>query len=298
MNTDMSEVHEELLAFATETLGRNLTVEDRSREFGRKSITLKFTVPGGEAFYLKRHEERRLYETESIAYTKWIPKLRGTAEWHIPELVANSPELGAMLMTEVPGEILDECDARLDDRLAMHRAAGRLAAQIHQLKVDPDEVGPARLYGEETWANNLERGAPYLDSETLRWIERVSAANDLFEGLPIVPTHSDFSPRNWLINKSGETISPGLIDWERARPGYWLEDAARLVFDHWLKVPELRIAFFDGYGQSPTSAEDRQLNLICLSNALATVSWATEHGDFEFAEFGTRVLGLLREELE
>lgn len=180
----------------------------------------------------------------------------------------------------------------------MHRLAGRVASEIHQLDVDPHEAGTARLYGPDMWDRNIEAAVPYLDKETLRWIERTAAQENLFDGLSLVPTHCDFSPRNWLIDRSGGGLSLGLIDWERARPGYWLEDAQRFVFDHWQTEPRLRDEYFAGYGRSPSATEERQLNLICLSNALATVSWATEHGDLEFADFGRQVLAKLKNKFD
>lgn len=295
--TDTNSDHDALKSFAEDVLGQIAGFEDCSRGFGRKSVTWRITAAGQDVFYLKRHEERRLYETEQIVYTKWLPKLRDVSDWNSPELVGNSTELGALLMTSVPGEILEDSDASLDDQLRMHRSAGQLASQIHQLDVDASEAGPPRLYGPELWERYLQLAAPYLDSETLEWVEGIASQDDLFGGLSLVPTHSDFSPRNWLIHRSGANASLGLIDWERARAGFWLEDGHRLVFDHWRKEPRLRAAFYDGYGHSPTPTEERQLNVICLANALGTVPWAIDHGDFEFAEFGRRVLTLLKDEL-
>ncbi len=296
----MSEVpadRRELRAFAADALGSIRDVVDRSRSFGRRSATWKITVRDGEAFYLKRHEERRLFETELIVYTKWLPKLLAATELNSPSLVAVSQDLGALLLTEAPGEILEETDASTEDQIAMYCAAGRVASQIHQLDVDPHEAGPERLYDSLIWERYLAAAVPYLDAGTLRWIERTVADDDLFHGLDIVPTHADFSPRNWLIARDGPAVSFGLIDWERARAGYWPEDAQRLAFDYWLKEPRLREAYFEGYGRMPTLAEERQMNLICLANALGTVSWATEREDFEFAEFGRRTIELLRREL-
>lgn len=289
--------HERLRAFATATLGQVKTIEDCSRHFGRKSVTWRITARDGQLFYLKRHEESRLYVTERIIYTKWMPKLPKSHDWQTPEVVGDSAELGAFLLTAVPGEILEEADASIDEKRKMYCVAGQLAAEIHRLDVDAHEVGPARTYGRETWGGYFESAIPYLDSETLGWIERVLSGNDLFLGLSLVPTHCDYSPRNWLIDRSGGKVTLGLIDWERARAGYWLEDAQRLVFDYWLKDPELRTAFFEGYGRQPTPTEDRQMDLICLANALGTVPWAIEREDYAFAEFGRTVLRLVKERL-
>ncbi len=293
-NTPDNGSHDALRGFATQVLGSISTVEDRSRTFGRKSITWRVVTADGDAFYLKQHEERRLYHTELIVYSKWLPALRGAGDWQLPELADNSDELGALVLTEVPGDVLSESEPTPEDRLTMHWTAGRLAATIHRLDVDAEDAGPARTYDRSTWDQYLTAAAPHLDRELLQWIERTASGDDLFRGLQLVPTHSDFSPRNWLIDRSSDRLTLGVIDWERARPGYWLEDAVRMAFDDWAEEPALRMAFFDGYGRMPSSAEEHQLDLICLANAVATVSWATRQGDLEFAHFGREVITELR----
>lgn len=70
--------------------------------------------------------------------------------------------------------------------------------------------------------------------------------SDAWEGLEIVPLHCEFSPRNWLMFE-GKTLL-GIIDWERSRHGYYVEDFQRMVQDHWVLEPQLRDAFFSGYG--------------------------------------------------
>ncbi len=296
-NRSPQDVHEQLRSFATETLGSDLKITDRSRKFGRRSITWRLTAKGRAAYYLKKHEVRRHYEAEEIAYRTWVPELERSGKWHSPELVASSSELGALILTEAPGEVLDDSEIGLDDRLEMHRIAGWLAAQIHSLDVDASEAGPPRLYAQKMLGDHIELASSYFELETLQWLEKVAAIDNLFDSLEVVPTHSDYSPRNWLIHRRDGVISLGIIDWERARPGYWLEDAQRMAFDHWSENPQLRTAYFDGYGRVPNPVEERQLKLICLANAIGTVSWATEHGDTAFAQFGRRTLMLLKHSL-
>ena len=286
-----------LREFISLTLGRDYSIADRSRAFGRRSITWRIETADGAGYYLKRHENRPHYQAELVALTEWVPRLDRSNRWSAPEVVANSPELGALILTEVPGDILEEETVGIDVSIEMYRTAGWLAAQIHRLDVDPQDAGPPRLYDRDLFQLFIERASPYVDAETLHWVERVAARDDLFFGLPQVPTHSDYSPRNWLIQRSDSGISLGLIDWERARPSYWPEDVQRMANDHWLRDPVLRHAFFEGYGRQPTTMEEQQIRLVCLANALGTVPWAIEHGDTTFAEFGRRSLNRLKSEL-
>ena len=63
-----------------------------------------------------------------------------------------------------------------------------------------------------------------------------------------------------------------------------------------LERPALRSAFHDGHGREPTSREQDQLKLIVLLTAAATVPWAIEHGDADFAAFGMATIERLRAE--
>jgi hypothetical protein len=293
----LSDDEAQLRDFVAATLGERTTVTDHSRPFGRRSITWRVQVRDGTGYFVKRHEHRSHYHAEHVALTQWAPKLERSAAWSAPEVVANSPELGAVIITELPGEILQESKASLGDRIEMHRIAGWLARQIHDLDVDPGETGPVRLSGPELFASYIEMASPYVDPETLKWVEHITARDDLFDGLAVVPTHSDFSPRNWIFARTGDRVTLGLIDWERARPSYWLQDIYRVSIDHWLKDPELRDAFFEGYGREPSDEEETQRKLICLANAVGSIPWAIEHDDVQFANFARQALVRLKSEL-
>lgn len=287
--------------FAATELGHGLSVTDRSRVFGRRSVTWRVETLDGTSFYLKRHEHYRHYEAEKVALQKWAPKIKQSARWSTPGVFADSTELGALILQELPGEVMEDTQLSLDDEIEIYRTAGWLASQVHSLDVDPYEAGPPRLYDSATMQGFIEGAVPYLDAATLQWAAQVTSVDGLFDGLAVVPTHSDFSPRNWLVHGSQDGPVLGLIDWERARPSYWLEDTQRMATGHWLNRTELRDAFMSGYGRTPAHAltpkEERQLKLICLGNALATVSWATEHDDTEFAQFGRMTLERLKSEL-
>lgn len=283
-----------LIEMITDAVGSDVHIEDRSRQFGRRSITWQIEAADGSGFYLKRNEHRKHFGVEVLALRDWASKLAAAEWWRSPSLVAVDDDLGALIMTHLPGEPLDSTESTPAERAEMFRLAGKLAAMIHTLKVDASKAGPPRSYDRELLSFFLEKAEPYADQKTLQWIEEVCGAEDAYEGLAFVPTHSDFAPRNWLVDRSNGKISLGLIDWERARPGYWLEDMQRVAQDDWLKEPDLRTAFFDGYGRFPTEREERQLNLIVLMNATGTISWAAEHDDTEFATFGHRTIERLK----
>ena len=117
---------------------------------------------------------------------------------------------------------------------------------------------------------------PHVDGPTLRWIDTIIRRSDAWEGLKIVPIHGDFSPRNWLASEG--TAPLGVIDWEISRPGYFVEDFQRMMQDHWLNEPQLRDAFFTGYGRTPSDREWLQANQVLLIHAIISVPWAIDHG--------------------
>jgi len=282
---------EPLRLFVAAAVGAGCRIADRSRSFGRRSITWHVTAACGTRFYLKRHEHRKHFATELLALRQWVPRLPADGRWTAPRVEASDDALGAMLLTELPGEPLSHAALTADERREILARAGSLAARVHALAVDPGPAGPARLYDRAMLDVALAMAKPHLDDATLRRIEDACGIADAFSGLAVVPTHGDFGPRNWLVHRRPDGLSLGVIDWERARAGFWLEDV-RAVSEGATKASD-RTAFFAGYGRRPTEREERQIALVLLMNATATLGWAVEHEDVAFAEHGRRTIARL-----
>ncbi len=292
MPADTSEL-EGLRAFAAAALGNALTIEDRSRTFGRKSVTWRIGSGDGTGFYLKRHEFRHHYEAEVRALDTWASRLGPGSWWAVPEVVATADELGAAILTELPGQIIEDSPPEPDDLRAAYRHAGRLARSLHDADIDLSNEPRNQLYAPDGVERHLAGSRTHLDSSTCDWAEAILTAPDAWDGLDIVPMHGDYSPRNWIIKGGDPTLK--VIDWERSRPGYWVEDIQRMTHDHWLGRAHLRDAFFEGYGRTPTDAEWRHANQITLVNAVGGVGWAISHGDEWFAEHNRRTIERLKE---
>jgi len=54
--------------------------------------------------------------------------------------------------------------------------------------------------------------------------------------------------------------------------------------------PDTGGAFFAGYGRTLEPHEHRQLSVLAAMHAMATVAWADEHADLQFAAAGRRAL--------
>ncbi len=188
-------------------------------------------------------------------------------------------------MTALPGNVFDESTYDRSSTANVYQLAGRFAAVVHKSGVNPTLSGKPRAYEKATILKLPESAKPHLLTEATEWIEAVLLKTNLWRGLQIVPVHADYSPRNWIVGHPPTTL--GVIDWERSRPGYWLEDSHRMLHDHWSKEPAYGDAFYSGYGHRPTASELRQLQLISLINAVGGLPWTLDHGDTDFAETKT-----------
>ncbi len=282
-----------LRRFAADTLGSGSVIENRSRAFGRKSVTWRIAAADGTGFYLKRHESPHHYMSEVRALNEWAPLLPAGTWWATPEVVASSDRLGAMIMTELPGELVEDSPPSFGETVEVYRNAGRLARALHGLDVDLSGEARVQRYSPEEVDRYLGPAREFLDAQTCDWAEAILTRPDAWAGLAIVPMHGDYSPRNWVHLRGDPAFK--VIDWERARPGFWVEDVQRMTHDHWVNAPHLRDAFFEGYGRSSTDSEWRHANQITLINAIGGVPWAISHGDEPFVQHNRNVIERLKE---
>lgn len=292
------ELRASLRSFAEHTVGRIVDLEDRSRTFGRMSLVWRLETAEGRQFYLKRHEERRLYERELHALTDWLPRLpEGARQMTVPP-IATADDLDAMIFEAAPGEIVEEADLTANERAAAYQMAGAFAAALHALPCDG--CGPVADYEAQMRA----AAARWLDlpdvgfsDEIRRWADEELHAGGAFEHVEFVPAHMDYSPRNWLIHRDDGALWLHVIDWERARPAPWPEDVQRMAEEHWHADPPMREAFFLGYGRGPSELEERQIRaLVLINNALGAIGWGGQRGDTAFVAKGWAILERLRAE--
>jgi phosphotransferase family enzyme len=299
MKAPSEELKQKLRGWAERTIGPIAVLEDRSRAFGRMSLVWRLeTVDGGE-FYLKRHEARGLYERELVGLG-WLSGLpEGARQMAVP-MVATADELDAMLFEAAPGEIVEEAELSSEELQAAYQMAGAFAAALHALPCNGCGAAPGyeqELVGKiEGWFE-LYEGVAGLDAELKRFVLDAVVADGVFREAVLVPTHMDYSPRNWLIHRDDGALWLHVIDWERARPELWVQDAQRMSEDHWHRDPALREAFFLGYGREPSEVEGRQLKLLNLAATVPTIGWARAREDTRFEAWAREVLARLRGEL-
>lgn len=279
--------------FAQSILGPDLRFENRSREFGRRSVVWQITDPDGRRFWLKRHDLH--FKRELNALESWVPLLGEPTWWRSSELVAKSDELEAMILTNVEGGLLDETGVSPGECTEMFFLAGKFARKLHDVELESYGLGNSADYF-AAWGERYLSGADgVVDAKTMEWVRAVYDNGSAFTDVRFVPVHMDYSPRNWLIDRHEEGIRFGIIDWERSRIEHWLQDAQRMEQDHWHREPHLKDAFFDGYGHQLTELEEHQLRLLALVSSVASVPWAITFGDSCFEQNSREIIERLRQ---
>ncbi|MFD9967663.1 phosphotransferase [Streptomyces sp. NPDC059011] len=100
--------------------------------------------------------------------------------------------------------------------------------------------------------------------------------------------HLDYQPRNWLLGNAF-----GVCDFEHMRRNARIRDFARLEFRRWQAVPNLRAAFFAGYGQPLNDTEQRLLESFGAIEAVTAVVRGHEQDDLALSTHGRTVLARL-----
>ncbi|SIO88508.1 SCP1.305, unknown, len: 296aa [Nocardiopsis sp. JB363] len=107
---------------------------------------------------------------------------------------------------------------------------------------------------------------------------------------PVVYRHGDYATRNWLWDPRRGL---GVIDFAKAAPGPLVEEFVWLHGAVWLQRPDLRAAFFDGYGRELSQAEERALQLLTVRLAASYLATGLTQGDAALVERGRHGLDRL-----
>jgi aminoglycoside/choline kinase family phosphotransferase len=251
----------------------------------RESIVLVLAVPNASPVIAKAHRQAAKFDREVAAYEGWVPSLGPAA----PELLFVDPDEQVIFLSRVPGRPAKELSLDRAAEQALHRRAGELLAAFHAAA----NLGLCNNHAEgerdrlEDW---VVRARPGVLGPSQIEIARhhVDALGGLGDP-PAVPTHRDWQPRNWLLDRGDVYI----IDFELARRGPWLEDIQRLWWAEWWNRPDLARAFLTAYGRDLDETDLAYLMGISAIAGISTIVWADEHGDNAFADHGRQILDRL-----
>lgn len=297
----------ELWKWCVRVLGAVEVLSDQSRAHpGERTGAHRLRTDAGLC-YLKTHNDPAHWHNEVHGYRAWAAAFGPNA----PRLLAVRDEAPlALLITALPGRILDEVQLSVTQQQAVWRRAGAALSVLHNSATGAF-FGPCRQDG--TPANPAFTDAEeYIGAELDDWEGRglaigcltpdemavVAGARGListFADERPVPCHRDYGPANWLVTEDG--VWSGVIDFEFARWDVRMADFTRYPNWEWVERPDLIEAFCAGYGCDFTPAEESQ-RLVChILYALAAVVWGQENAYYGFAAEGRRALSLLATQL-
>lgn len=282
---------------------------------GERTGALRLRTDAGLCV-LKILNDPASWQREVHAYRRWAPAF-GT---HAPRLLAARQEPPrAVLLTALPGQILEELRLSPAQEQAIWRQAGAALPALHEAAVGQffgfcqQDGTPAQAAMSDA---AMSDAVGFVGAELEEWTRRgrecggltgpeqavVAAAQarlSAFADEPALPCHRDYGPANWLVTDDGQWA--GVIDFEFSRWDVRASDFTRYPSWEWLARPDLLDAFFDGYGSAssrPFGPADAQQRLIChVLYALSAVAWGRENEYFGFEREGHLALQKLAQPL-
>lgn len=237
---------------------------------GSTDLVVKAAGPGN------RHIGREItgYETCPV----WTDRGLG------PGLVHADRDANLLVVTHVPGRLARDTPAESDP--AVHRQAGAALASFHRQGARLDEEFEAVQRDHTLALLDRPHRIPPLHVDWLRsWLTAYDAP-----AVDLVPTHGDWSPRNWMVDSGGtlRVIDLGRFDWRPAA-----SDVCRLAGREWSARPSLAREFAQGYGAD--LRDDPVWLAQMVREAVGTATWALAVGDGPFERHGLRLVSELVE---
>ncbi|MEM7165039.1 MAG: aminoglycoside phosphotransferase family protein [Planctomycetota bacterium] len=242
--------------------------------------------------FLKQHSQPRKFVSELNCYQEILPALqRNCPELGscTPQLIGASAPLATLVIAACDGDVVATQTLADGDELECHRRAGAFCQAFHSLPhddADPLPLADALMQRLNSW---LEQGRDVIAPADRLWAAEQFDAASWAHSTARVFCHRDYQPRNWLVAGSGDALQWHCIDFEHTLPDCWLFDCIKLWDRSWRDKPDLRDAFFDGYGRALTAQEDEALLRLGILHAVSTLTWGHLHRDVEFERHGRSV---------
>lgn len=252
---------------------------------GTSTTVLRLRAADGRQMILKSNTSGDSFRRELAALTCWAPALGASA----PQLLDVDEDAQLLLMTAVTGQPLQSLTLTSQQERRVYERAGALLARFHATA--PRTVLPA--FGAERAAYiraQLTDGTRPLVGADLAVLDE---ALHLLEALPpqrAQPSHLDFTSRNVLWGAWGAREEAGVIDFETSRYEAVGRDFLRITQRTLYHRPDLRTAFYRGYGREPDRAESELMRICTLTDAAAIVVTATARGQHAFATEARAIL--------
>jgi hypothetical protein len=273
---------DEVLTAARALVGPCDVVADLSWTDLGLAVVLELRTAADVPVVAKGHAEAGRFQLEVAAYRRWVPAIADRA----PTLLGADDEARTIVLSKLPAaDPGDELSA------GTYRDGGRVLRRFHDADASVVNEGWAadRLANLHNWIARMPKGL--VDDDDVAWIIEQAEEMTALPPPTCVPCHGDWQPRNWRVDEHGRVFA---FDFERARYDWWIHDVQRMWWQEWTDRPDLRDAFFEGYGRHLDDVERAGLRARSAAGHLVQIVWATEHGDAAFAAAGRSNLRRMR----
>lgn len=176
----------------------------------------------------------------------------------------DEPQWQALLLTAVPGRGVTSLPLTPARQRAVQRQAGAWLSRFHGGPRDLSPQDHAEAAAEVARAvhgaeRHLESAEDLIGERERETVRRHAAELTRLDPLPRGYVHGDFQERNWLFDTGPGRLA--VVDLERARPHAVVFDIVRLACGPWVGRPDLRAAFFEGYGRELADKEERSFGV-------------------------------------
>lgn len=216
------------------------------------------------------------FDRELMGHLNWVAPLRdrGLA----PSLIAYDSGEQMLLTQYLPGELVQGSPAATDPET--FRQAGALLALLHDQASESDAD---YLTAQRDKALNWLDWDHRIETGVVARLRTVLAQHPTGP-IDVVPTHGDFTTRNWIIDQGTVAI----IDFGRAGMRPAESDFARLTNREFRYDPAFEPAFLQGYGSDPRSSRTWTYQLLCEAVGAAVWSYAVAKNSENFEAEGHR----------
>jgi thiamine kinase-like enzyme len=213
---------------------------------------------------------------EIAAHQAWVGCLAGIDR--APQLLHSDKTANVLVTSYVEGRLVlgAEAEWQADTYVQAGELLGRFHSQAARLDKDFERAANAAAL---RWLDGAHGIAPAVEAQLRAEIDALDSPP-----VPVVPTHGDWQPRNWLHHLGTVRV----IDFGRAAWRPPDSDFARLANQQFLDRPDLETAFLAGYGSDPR--EPSAWRRTQLREAVGTACWAYQVGEFRFEEQGHRMI--------
>lgn len=287
----MTEIPHAVSRLIISVCGMFQVVADHSSSGPGRPRTWEVEDLHGGRWFVKWNPVAKFHRREVTAYTSGWTEALGTNR--APLIAAHDSDANAMVMTTAAGFPVHQLRLGIAEEVEVYRQAGQLLSKLAACPIR----GYSSAGNQDSWERSLKQmlasARQYTtreDQELLRELTHEPPA-----ALPLVVSHGDFMPRNWLWDSTERVLR--IVDFERTkiRPSA-TRDLPRLYYRILARRPDLKTAFFDGLGRQMSVSERRACAAYGALDVMSALRFGVEHRNVSAMDEAHTILRNIRAE--